>query len=55
MADQLNPDELLEILNISSQDLIESFEYKIEEQYEDLIKEYGDEETSEESEDQRQD
>lgn len=36
--------ELAELLEIDSGELLEAFEYKIEEKYEDLIKEFGDDE-----------
>jgi translation initiation factor 2 alpha subunit (eIF-2alpha) len=50
IAQRLNPDEIVELLNISTKELLEEFGYKIEEHYEELIKEFDDEEDSEESE-----
>lgn len=47
MSERLNPDEILEILNISSEDLIEAFDYKIEERREYYEGEYGDNEETE--------
>ena len=47
MAERLNPDEILEILDISSEELIEAFDYKIEERREYYEGEYGDEEPEE--------
>lgn len=43
-----NPDDLLEILNISAEELLNRFEDKIEERFDELYEEFEDE-TSEES------
>lgn len=49
MSERLTSGELAELLEIDSGELLEAFEYKIEEKYEDLIKEFGDEEESTEA------
>lgn len=48
IAERLNPDEIIELLDISSKEILEEFGDKIEEHYDELIKEYGDDEESEE-------
>lgn len=47
MAEQLNPDELVEILEISSEELVEAFYDKIEERFDHFQGEYGDSEIEE--------
>ncbi len=47
IAERLNPDEIVELLNISSKELLEEFGDKIEEHLEKLIKEFGDEDSEE--------
>jgi hypothetical protein len=47
MADKLNPDEILEILEVDSEELLEYFEDKVEARFEELAREYGDSEETE--------
>lgn len=49
MGDRLDPDELVEILGVTSTELIEAFEYKIEEQLDKFMNDYGDPEESDET------
>jgi hypothetical protein len=42
-AERLDPDELVELLDISSEELVEAFPDKIEEHYEQLVQELFDE------------
>ena len=49
MADRLNPDELVEILNISSEELVDAFADKIEERLDHFLTEFDDDENSEET------
>lgn len=44
LTERLTPGELTELLEIDPKELLEAFEYKIEEKYEDLVEEYGDDE-----------
>ena len=46
MSDRLNPDELVEILDISSEELVEAFQYKIEERLDYFLGEFDNEEES---------
>lgn len=48
MSERLNPDELVEILNLSSEELVEVFQDKIEERFDYFLGEYDDEETDSE-------
>lgn len=43
MKEQLNPDELVEILNISSEELVETFQDKIEERFDYFLGEFDNE------------
>ena len=42
IAEQTDEVTILELLNINAEDLVEAFEYRIEERYEQLLKEYED-------------
>lgn len=49
MADKLNPEEILELFKLTSEDLLEAFDYLVEENFEEYAREYG--ESEEETED----